>query len=306
LRRFSSLLSADILQLPNAGVAVSLVGVNTFSQRLGGRVREFGPLCVGIDPASSTLAACGLADSADGALDFGRRVLEAADFRLSVVKPQAAFFERFGSAGWAALEHLIALARRNGVLVLLDGKRGDIDTTGEAYGEAFFRPDSPVRADAITVHAYLGFDALGRMLSLGLKHGCGTFVVVRSSNPEGRGLQLARLPDGSTVAGDLCRSITRYNEAAVPEGLGPVGAVVGATCEDAGATADALPRSFILAPGVGAQGATFGDVASRMPSARGRVLPSVSRAILSDGVSREAIGSVIRRFSEEARRASGA
>jgi orotidine-5'-phosphate decarboxylase len=107
------------------------------------------------------------------------------------------------------------------------------------------------------------------------------------------------------VAGDLCRSISGYNERLSRTGLGPIGAVVGATCDDAEATVAALPQSYILAPGVGAQGATFQDVARRMPSARHRVLPSTSRAILAEGGSAAAIGKVVRRLGEEAKSCLG-
>lgn len=276
-----------------------------FCARLQARIELHGPLCVGIDPSAATLAACGLPNSAEGALAFGRRVLEAAEYRLAIVKPQAAFFERFGSAGWRALEEVLTLARRGGVLTLLDGKRGDIDTTGEAYAEAFFSPTSPVRADAVTVHAYLGIDALKPFFNFAVRQGGGVFVVVRSSNPEGQALQHAQLPDGTTVALDLCRSISQYNHAASGSGLGPIGAVVGATCDDAEVTVCALPQSFILAPGVGAQGATFRDVATRMPSARHRVLPSISRAILAEGGTQAAIATALRRLADESRAALG-
>jgi orotidine-5'-phosphate decarboxylase len=272
-----------------------------FSTRLKARIDAHGPLCVGLDPSAATLAACGLPNTAEGAFEFGRRVLEASEYRIAIVKPQAAFFERFGSAGWRALEEVAALARKGGVLVLLDGKRGDIDSTAAAYAEAFFSPTSPVRADAVTVHAYLGADALKPFFDFAVREAGGVFVVVRSSNPEGQSLQHARLPDGTTVAGDLCRSISRYNGVLSQAGLGPIGAVVGATCDDAESTVGALPQSYILAPGVGAQGATFQDVVRRMPSARGRVLPSTSRAILAEGGSAAAIGQVVRRLSEEAR-----
>ncbi len=275
--------------------------MQAFSSRLSERILLHGPLCVGLDPSAATLAACGLPNSAEGAFEFGRRVLEAAEYRIAIVKPQAAFFERFGSAGWRALEEVAALARKGGVLVLLDGKRGDIDSTAAAYAEAFFSPTSPARADAVTVHAYLGFDALKPFFDFAVREGGGVFVVVRSSNPEGQSLQHARLPDGTTVAGDLCRAISRSNGVLSQGGLGPIGAVVGATCDDAEETVAALPQSYILAPGVGAQGATFQDVVRRMPSARGRVLPNTSRAILAEGGDAAAIGKVVRRLSEEAR-----
>ena len=132
----------------------------TFADRLQQKIREHSPLCVGIDPSAALLKSCGLPDSAEGALDFGRRVLEAADFRIGVLKPQSAFFERFGSSGFHALEELVRFARAREVLVLLDGKRGDIDTTAAAYAEGYFSATTTLRVDAITTHCYLGLAAL--------------------------------------------------------------------------------------------------------------------------------------------------
>jgi orotidine-5'-phosphate decarboxylase len=274
----------------------------TFAARLSSAIHSHSPLCVGIDPSAALLKSCGLPDSAEGAFEFGKRVLEAADYRLSIIKPQSAFFERFGSLGYRAMEELAALARSREVLVLLDGKRGDIDTTAEAYAESYFGASSALRADAITTHVYLGFAALEKLLAIVLRNDGGVFPVVRSSNPEGEALQHARLPSGETVAEGLCREITERNRRANDAVLGPIGAVVGATCDDAAATVAALPRSFILAPGVGAQGATIQDVLTQMPAARGRVLPSVSRAILANGAAPGEIRATIRGLQEEARK----
>ena len=275
--------------------------MTNFAARLGQRIAAHGPLCIGIDPSAATLAKCGLPDSAEGALEFGRRVLEAADYRLAIVKPQSAYFERFGSAGVRALEELAALARAREVLVLLDVKRGDIDTTGEAYAEAFFAPSSPLRVDAVTLHPYLGLGALRKALEYAVRQGGGAFIVVRSSNPEGEALQTARLADGETVAAALCREITALNWELVSGPVGPVGAVVGATCSDAADTVAALPRSYVLAPGVGAQGATLEDVRVRMPQALGRVLPNVSRAILAGGCGPNELRATIRALRQRAR-----
>jgi orotidine-5'-phosphate decarboxylase len=276
--------------------------MTTFSARLQQQIAEHSPLCVGIDPSASLLKSCGLPDSAEGAFEFGRRVLVAAQFQIAVIKPQSAFFERFGSAGFRAMEELAALARANDVLVLLDGKRGDIDTTGAAYAEGYFSVASSLRVDAVTTHAYLGLAALEPFFEVAYNAGGSVFVVVRSSNPEGRDLQTARLADGETVALSIARQITERNQRYTAESPGPIGAVVGATCDDAQEVVTALPRSFILAPGVGAQGATMDDVLMRMPGARGRVLPNVSRAILANGAEQEQIGTTIRFLQGEARK----
>jgi orotidine-5'-phosphate decarboxylase len=275
--------------------------VTDFCSRLKRLVEQHGPLCVGIDPSAAMLAKCELPDSAQGAFEFGSRVLDAAENQVAIVKPQAAYFERFGSSGVRALEELVALARRRDVLVLLDAKRGDIDTTGEAYAEAFFSPSSPLKVDAVTLHPFLGFNSLENALRFAVRHGGGIFVVVRSSNPEGEAIQTARLADGRTIAEALCEGITEFNQRLSTEPAGPVGAVVGATCHDANAIVAALSLSYVLAPGVGAQGATIEDVQVRMPQARGRVLPGVSRAILSNGSSLSDLRTTIGQFREQAR-----
>ena len=272
---------------------------SAFSARLRASIQAHGPLCVGIDPSGSTLRACNLPDSADGALAFGQRILDAGEGRLAIVKPQSAYFERFGSPGWRVLEILTATAHAKGVLVLLDAKRGDIDSTAEAY--AFFAPESPMRVDAITAHAYLGFAALGRLNDFATANGGGVFVVVRSSNPEGMAIQAARLPDGRSVAEHLAADITTYNRAHAPSGLGSIGAVVGATCDDAAQIIGQLPLSYVLAPGIGAQGATLEDVAARFPEARDRVLPSVSRALISQGTTLAEIRKTLGALRDKAR-----
>jgi len=275
--------------------------MTSFAARLQERIAEHSPLCVGIDPSAAMLKSCGLPDTAEGCFELGKRVLEAAEFKVAIVKPQSAFFERFGSAGVRAMEQLALLAREREVLVLLDGKRGDIDTSGAAYAEGYFSASTPLRVDAITTHPYLGVGALDPIFDLAAKAAGGVFVVVRSSNPEGRELQTARRSDGETVAQNLCREITLRNARFAPGQLGPIGAVVGATCDDADQSAAAAAASFILAPGVGAQGATIADVATRMPAARGRVLPSVSRAILAAGAGTTEMRATIRALQHQAR-----
>jgi len=274
---------------------------SSFAARLSQRIQAHSPLCVGLDPSAAILTACGLPDSAAGALEFGQRVLAAARFELALIKPQSAFFERFGSAGIAALEELTALARAREVLVLLDGKRGDIDSTGAAYAAGYFAPGAPLRVDAVTTHPYLGLGALRAFIDCAVAAEGGVFVVVRSSNPEGFALQTARLASGATVAQDLCRQIGELNQHYAGTGIGPVGAVIGATCEDAAAAVAALPAAFILAPGVGAQGATLEDVRTRMGAARARVLPSVSRAILANGASESDLRTTLRALQSQAR-----
>jgi orotidine-5'-phosphate decarboxylase len=293
---------ADDTTRANDGIIAAMTSTEPFAARLRRRIEQHGPLCVGIDPSAAILARCGLPQSAEGARRFGERVLEASDGLLAIVKPQSAYFEQFGSTGIAALEALIANARARGILVLLDAKRGDIDTTGEAYARGFFLPSSPLASDAVTISAYMGFGAMRKFVDIAAENAGGVFVVVRSSNPEGAATQAARLPNGLSVAEQLADEITAVNAALAPSvALGPVGAVVGATCADADAIVARMPRSLILAPGIGAQGADFADVPRRLPASLGRVLPSVSRAVLDAGTSVEAMRGAIAQLKSRAR-----
>ena len=115
-----------------------------FGDRLAAAFDAHGHLCIGIDPHEYLLKEWGLPLSAAGAHEFGLRVLEACAGRVGIVKPQVAFYERFGSVGYRALEDVLTRARAAGLLVIADVKRGDVGSTLEAYGEAWLSPGSPL------------------------------------------------------------------------------------------------------------------------------------------------------------------
>ncbi len=137
-----------------------MTGAVAFGERVRDALDRFGPLCVGVDPHGALLESWGLDASADGAREFGLRVVDAAAGRVGIVKPQVSFFERYGSAGFAALEEVMATARAAGLLVIADAKRGDIGSTMDAYGEAWLTPGSPLEADAMTANPFLGVRTL--------------------------------------------------------------------------------------------------------------------------------------------------
>ncbi|HYN93285.1 MAG TPA: orotidine-5'-phosphate decarboxylase [Pilimelia sp.] len=254
--------------------------METFGERLSRAVRARGPLCVGIDPHPGLLAAWGLSDDVDGLTRFSQGVVDALADRVAVVKPQSAFYERFGSRGVAVLESTIRQSRDAGALVLLDVKRGDIGSTVQAYAAAYLDPASPLSADAITASPYLGIGSLEPMFAAAAAHGGGVFVLALTSNPEGPGVQHARRADGRTVAQAVLDTIAQLNEGARP--LGSIGAVVGATIGETGHDLSRV-NGPLLAPGLGAQGgsprglrAVFGDA---LPS----VLPAYSREVLGAG-----------------------
>ena len=264
-----------------------------FAERLRAALDAHGPLCVGIDPHAHLLAEWGLDDTAAGARDFALRTVEAASGRVGVVKPQVAFFERFGAAGYTALEDTLAAARAADLLVVADAKRGDIGSTMAAYAAAWLTPGSPLEADALTVSPYLGPDSLRDTLTGAVRAGKGVFVLAGTSNPEAAALQTAHpvdvaAEDGQTVAARIARDITWVNGSAAFTGvLGPIGLVVGATVDrsELGLTDELLRGAPILAPGFGTQGAEPADLPRLFGALSQNVLASESRSILSAGPS---------------------
>ena len=276
--------------------------MKSFAQRFLELARSRSPFCLGIDPTPQLLKAWNLPLSADGLAQMCETVVSAAEDRLAIVKPQIAFFERFGSKGIEVLERLIAAFQERGTLVLVDGKRGDIGSTVEAYAEAYLGSTSAFHADAITAHAYLGFGALKPLLTHAVDSGGGVFVVVRSSNVEGTPLQTAVLQnDGRTVADSLADLINEFNQQTSGSEIGPVGAVVGATIEHLMPTLDRLSQSLLLAPGIGHQGATFEDLRRRFERHAVRAIPSSSRAVLDRGPDIEQLRAEIITQSDAAR-----
>ncbi|MET8465528.1 orotidine-5'-phosphate decarboxylase [Micromonospora zamorensis] len=254
--------------------------MESFGSRLHRAVDERGPLCVGIDPHPGLLARWGLADDLQGLDRFTQTVVEALGDRVAVVKPQSAFFERFGSQGVAILESTIRQLRDAGSLVLLDVKRGDIGSTVSAYASAYLDPSSPLYVDAVTASPYLGVGSLAPMFELAAQHGGGVFVLALTSNPEGAAVQRARTADGRTVAQTVIDEISQLNRGATP--LGSFGLVVGATIGDTGHDLSGVGGP-LLAPGLGAQGAGAADLRTVFGSSLGSVLPSYSREVLSAG-----------------------
>jgi orotidine-5'-phosphate decarboxylase len=274
----------------------------SFGARLAGVVAERGPLCVGVDPHPALLADWGLPATVAGLERFAMTCVEALAEHVAVLKPQSAFFEAFGSAGVAVLERLLVEARPAGALVLLDVKRGDIGSTMAAYARAYLSDESPLAADAVTLSPYLGFGSLEPAADLAGRTGRGVFVLALTSNAEGASVQRATA-GGVTVAQAVVDAAAARNADARP--LGDVGLVVGATVGGSGGGSGggsaagpggsgggvagdsglALGRlnGPILAPGLGAQGATVADLRRVFGSALVNVLPSSSRDVLRHG-----------------------
>lgn len=234
-----------------------------FSKRLTERVGLLGPLCVGLDPRPDEMTAAErglLVDDPTAALVMhGRRLLAATGEVAGAYKPNAAFYEAYGSQGWRALEVLIPELRAVAP-VIFDGKRGDIGSTSEAYALAARR----LGVAAVTVSPWLGRDGVAAFIDAGLF----VFVLARTSNAGAGVIQ-------DTGLDPTWERVVR--EAVTWGGPDVLGFVVGATQPEALARARMLaPDHWILAPGVGAQG---GDIGATMAAAGGRVLVPISRGI---------------------------
>ncbi|MEV6582110.1 orotidine-5'-phosphate decarboxylase [Streptomyces sp. NPDC051582] len=271
-----------------------------FGTRLREAMDTRGPLCVGIDPHASLLASWGLADDVAGLERFSRTVVEALAEQVAVFKPQAAFFERFGSRGVAVLERTVADVRAAGGLVVMDAKRGDIGSTMAAYAETFLHKDSPLFSDALTVSPYLGYGSLKPAVDLARENGAGLFVLALTSNPEGAEVQRAVREDGLSVGATMLRHLAAENAGAGP--MGSFGAVVGATLGDL-SSFDLDINGPLLAPGVGAQGASAADLPAVFGDAARNVVPNVSRGVLRHGPYPAGLQEAAARFAAEIREA---
>ena len=282
--------------MPDAGSAVAAApGRESFGSRLGAAMAARGPLCVGLDPHPALLKSWGLDDDAAGLRRFSLTVLEAVGLLAAAIKPQVALYERHGSAGMAVLEELLAEARDASVLTIADAKRGDIGSTMAAYADAWLRDSSPLAADSVTLSPYLGFESLRPALDLAAESGRGVFVLALTSNPEGASVQ--HVGGSDSVARRIIEAAAAEN-GRYEGSLGSVGLVVGATVgsalTDLQLDLEAV-RGPILAPGLGAQGATPADLRRTFGAAYPQVLGTSSRDILAAGPGVQGLQSAARR-----------
>lgn len=296
--------------------AVVAVGVTHFADSLILRLRQLGhPLCVGLDPHLDLVpplfrrGSMHPRDPATAAAveEFLLAVLDRYAGSVAVVKPQSAFFEQLGWRGIQVLDRVVRHSRELGLLVLLDAKRGDIDSTAAAYA-AYLDPAGALPVDAITVNPYLGRDTLAPFVRAAQQHGSGIFVLVKTSNAGASDYQ------DRLVGGQHLYEIVAESLRVDADGLrGPLtqwsslGIVVGATQpDDAPRIRELLPRALFLVPGYGAQGggaaaAVRGFVRGPSGGLEGGIVNS-SRGVLFPPESNTADVSVWERAIDEARR----
>lgn len=264
----------------------------TFGDRIAEAVdRKRSQLLVGLDPRPELLPVelrgetyAGRAAAADACARFCRGLVEAVAPYVVGVKLQLAFFEALGADGLRAFEEVGEYARNAGLLVLADGKRGDIGSTARAYADAYLEPreGGGTAVDALTVNPYLGTDSIEPFLAACRRGGGGLFCLVKTSNAGSADVQDLALSDGRRVWQQVAELVAEWGQDLVGErGLSSVGAVVGATYPRAVAEARRLmPQAIMLLPGVGAQGATPADVARAFTSGPASALVPVSRSVI--------------------------
>jgi len=258
-----------------------------FADRLAAAIRHRGtPSCIGLDPRRESLPpALTAATASDPAAlaaiftRFCRDVIDVVAPLVPVVKPQLACFEALGPHGMTALADVIAHARAKNLLVLADGKRGDIGSTAEAYAEGWL--GGPWACDALTVNPYLGLDSIEPFVKTANARGAGIFVLVKTSNPGSKDFQDLRC-DGKTNYEHVAAGVEDLAARTAAGGrYGAVGAVVGATwpkqLDDLRA---AMPHTWLLVPGFGRQGGRASDVrGSFHPDGLGAIIVSARDVI---------------------------
>ena len=252
--------------------------MSSSTPRLAHAIATFGPLCVGLDPSPESLANWDLPDSPAGALEMCSVVLESCTGLIGIVKPQVGFFERFGASGVSTLETVINDAHAAGLAVVADAKRGDIGSTMAGYAKAWLT-DGPLCSDALTVTPYQGFGSLEPAFVQADVSGATVFVLCATSNSDAETIQRATL-DGQSLPATVARYVRERTGT-----TDTVGVVVGATrsLADSGLDESDLEGLYVLAPGFGAQGAELSRLREIFGSASARVIPSVSRSVLTDG-----------------------
>ena len=275
----------------DAGVG-SATTVSVFADRLADAVdRKQSQLLVGLDPRADLLpvelrgeAHVSRAAAAEACARFCSGLVDAVAPYVVGVKLQLAFFEALGSDGMRAFEEACAYARAAGLLVVADGKRGDIGSTARAYADAYIEQregaDPPV--DALTINPYLGSDSVEPFIAACRRSGTGIFCLVKTTNAGSADLQDVTMSDGRPLWQHTAQLVNDWGAGLVGDrGLSSVGAVVGATYPRAVAEARKLmPQAVLLLPGIGAQGATPADVARAFTSGPASALVSVSRSVI--------------------------
>jgi orotidine-5'-phosphate decarboxylase len=311
---------------PRYIMGVSNLATHAADRLLTAIEQKRSPVCVGLDPVLEKTPQAmqhmlrqfedtGFDDAVFPArclYEFCKEVLGAVAPHVPCVKVQSACFERFGEAGVSIIHRVASRARRLGLQVILDAKRGDIGVTAEHYAASAFAPaGDPMKnsaADWLTINSYLGEDGITPFL----QPDHGAFALVRTSNPSGDAIQNLVLKDGRTVAHAVAELVSTIGSNHVgTRGYSSLGAVVGATKrEDAVSLRRIMPQQVFLVPGYGAQGGGIDDVLPCFNTDGTGAIVTASRSVIyafkpDDPKWTEAVGEAAARFADDVSRAVG-
>ena len=298
------------------------VATTTFADRLADGVeRKRSQLLVGLDPRPELLPVelrgetyTSREAAAAACARFCNGLIDAVAPYVVGVKVQLAFFEALGADGMHAFEDVCDYARNAQLLVLADGKRGDIGSTARAYADAYLenREEARPPVDALTVNPYLGSDSIEPLVAACRRSGAGLFCVVKTSNAGSADIQDLSMSDGRPLWQHVALLVREWGDDVLGDGgLSSVGAVIGATYPRAvGEARKLMPQAILLLPGIGAQGATPADVARAFTSGPASALVNASRSVIyayrgSDADWRAAAGAEAARLAGEIWRVSG-
>jgi len=220
--------------------------------------------------------------------EFNRRLIDAAADLVPAVKPQSAFYEMYGLEGETALKKTVEYARAAGLYVILDVKRNDIGSTAEAYAAAYLgetklfgHSEKALEVDSVTVNPYLGTDGILPFVKTAAEFNRSMFILVKTSNPSSKELQ-DLVVEGKPIYRHMGEMVEKWGSEHIGEsGYSPCGAVVGATHPaQLGELREALPHTFFLIPGYGAQGGGAEDVRNAFDKQGGGAIVNSSRALM--------------------------
>lgn len=281
--------------------------MKNFADRLTEKIKQTkNPTVMGLDPMLSyvpeslrKIAADHHSDPLEAAGEaiylFNQALIDATYDLIPAIKPQAAYYEQYGAAGYLAMQKTIDYAQAKGMLVIVDAKRNDIGSTAEAYSRAILGQtelglaadgqkqfNSMLHADCITLNGYLGIDGIEPFLMHCRANGQGCYILVRTSNPSAGDIQDLKLADGMTVYEAMAKKVAEWGQDLIGEcGYSSVGAVVGATWpEQAVKLRQMMPHTLILVPGYGAQGATADDAVASFGADGQGALVNASRSLM--------------------------
>jgi len=232
------------------------------------------PSVIGLDPDISKMPACykvsgnsgcPLQDVATAIIQYNKDIIDAIYDLVPAVKPQLAFYEKYGSHGFCAFEETVAYAKQKGLVMIEDGKRNDIGNTAKAYADGHLglvesldgKMMPAIDVDFMTVSTYLGSESLQPFIEVCKATGKGVFILVKTSNNGSREIQDVKMKNGKSISENVAKYVAIHAETVVGQsGYSSIGAVVGATYPtEAEKLRKIMPKSIFLVPGYGSQGA---------------------------------------------------